>query len=535
MLYVISLFFREANVDDAWIGEQVYWLNKDGQVKNVLMKNYYHNESGLKIYHKGFVFAGLLMVKSFGFSLMSLKSLSLAMLIIFLAVFYYYLVIYKHYVKPKYFLFILFLILLEGHIYEYSFVFRPELMLMLFGFISFMFMEFYLNGSKYKNIFAFISILFASASLLIHLNGIIIIIATSVLLIRNKKIKPLIVLALGSLIALAFNFWHLESLNDFTLWLQHMLNYQSNNTSTDYYSKIISLLMNPVNEQMRYLHSPKEVILSLILLVSVFAEYSLGKNKDKNLLAFLFSLIISLTIISPSKSAKYLIPLIPFISILFIKNIILYWRVKEDKVIIPHKFISSSLSVILILFVCISIIYDVSFSFKKNETEKYSQISEDIIGNSSAKSSILAPMTFIFEEMDNYKEIVGLMSYNERAKTEEGFYSYDFFKRAEKEGFNYIILNENYINKFGLKNLLAKNNSGNYTTIGSLDGLVVLEHQNGIAHNILNLSQSGPTLNFDRKEINSSAFRRTFIESSTPFSASASILPFASTNIELPE
>lgn len=68
LLFLYSLYQRIPNIDDAWIGEQVFWLDQDGAVINVLMKNYSDNYNGLIAYHKTFVHSGLWAMQLFGFS-----------------------------------------------------------------------------------------------------------------------------------------------------------------------------------------------------------------------------------------------------------------------------------------------------------------------------------------------------------------------------------------------------------------------------------------------------------------------------------
>lgn len=71
LLYVYSLWQRQPDVDDAWIGEHAYWLVKNGFVKSDLMYGITSQEIRQIVHHKLFTLNGALFVKTFGFSLLT--------------------------------------------------------------------------------------------------------------------------------------------------------------------------------------------------------------------------------------------------------------------------------------------------------------------------------------------------------------------------------------------------------------------------------------------------------------------------------
>ena len=187
LLYVFSLYQRTPHLDDAWIGEQVYWLENSGIVKNVLMKNYSNDQDQLLIYHKAHVYSGLLGVKIFGFSLLTLKLTTYFYFILFFVVFFFYMVKNKHIVNNKQYLILILLFLFETHIFEFSFVFRPEIPLMCAGFLSFIFLEKVIESKEMLWLKLIIASSFTGIGILFHLNGLIFIAASTFVLIFYRK------------------------------------------------------------------------------------------------------------------------------------------------------------------------------------------------------------------------------------------------------------------------------------------------------------------------------------------------------------
>ena len=477
LLFVYSLYQRIPNVDDAWIGEQVFWLDHNGVVKNVLMKNYFDNQNGLLAYHKAFVYSGLWAVQLFGFSLWVLKSVSLFYLFIFFGIFYYYLVKLKKLLNPGQFIFVALLLLIEPHIFEYSFVFRPEIMLMSTGFLSFAFLEYSFKTEKNKTVFVLLSAIFAGLSALVHLNGAVFVLAGGLILLFKKQFLNLLWFTLVGFIFVFLYFSHLHSLSDVSIWFHHLMAYDSGKSDVGFgYGTLLNILLKPFEEHLRYFHSPKEIALTLLFLTSLFFGFKTIKKKMPLLMPYLLILVLALGFIAPGKTAKYLIPFIPFFSlgiILFVKEV--WMMVSQKQFTIPKTKEAISMFIVFILFVVVSFYYNGYLSLQKFTPQTNHLITEQFVKKPSQQTIILAPMTFIFDEIYDYKEIIGFMSFNERAKTNPKIKSPDFFKITEQENIDYILLNEHYIKKFNLGELNNESATGNYRVLGKSNELVVLE------------------------------------------------------------
>ena len=112
-IFLYSLWERSPDIDDAWIGVDAYTLAKDGYVHNDLMRGINKQEELFVVHHKLLNLHGALFIKSVGFSLYTLKSVSLVYFLLFIFLFYFYSVRWKRLFKRNDFLFSMVIILDE--------------------------------------------------------------------------------------------------------------------------------------------------------------------------------------------------------------------------------------------------------------------------------------------------------------------------------------------------------------------------------------------------------------------------------------
>jgi len=419
LLFLYSLHNRMPHGDDAWIGEQVYWLDNVGIVKNVLLKNYNDNQNGLLVFHKAFVYNGLWAVKLFGFSLPVLKSISLFYLLLFIGIFYYYLIVLRKLLVPKQFLWVALFLIIEPHIFEFSYVYRPEIMLMVTGFLSYIFLEQCIKTKSNNTVMVLVAAVFSGVSLLVHLNGLLFVISGAIILLFYKQTKNLLLFVMVNISFVYIYFAHLNSYTDIIIWAQQILSYQSGKVEGGFdISTILNYLLKIVNEHLRFLHSPKEITLSLLLIIMLITGYKKIKTAFPLVLPYTLLLILCLGFFVPSKTAKYLIPLVSSV-----------WKSKSNnKIIIPQNTKSIAVFVGVILFLTSSLIYDVILVNNKFNPKKYSDITNKYVKTPANETIILAPMLFIFNEISRYKEVVGLISFYERQKTNPNINGSSFFR-----------------------------------------------------------------------------------------------------------
>ena len=126
LLFLISLYQRVPNEDEAIIAEHGFYLNQLGYVKSDLYAGYGYGwnwEDRQLYYHKFFVLAGSFLSSIFGFHIYTFKTVSLLFAFIFFFYFYKYI---KEFEKKQdttiYFLFATALLLSNYLFFNHSFM-----------------------------------------------------------------------------------------------------------------------------------------------------------------------------------------------------------------------------------------------------------------------------------------------------------------------------------------------------------------------------------------------------------------------------
>lgn len=204
LLFLWSLYHRFLFIDDGWLGEQANSLAQYGVVEIKLFKLYYaqfgSGDTPLYIYHKLFIALGGLLIYLTGSSNpYLLKSISLAAYLLLIAViFYNYRNRFPNSVTSSAILLFYFLVL--TNLIWISFIYRPEIVVTLFGYLSFRSISL---GQGKKAFFS--AGLLAGTAALFHLNGLIFILSGMAYTALNyRNFKSVFRFGLGASICLLY-------------------------------------------------------------------------------------------------------------------------------------------------------------------------------------------------------------------------------------------------------------------------------------------------------------------------------------------
>jgi hypothetical protein len=95
--------------------------------------------------------------------------------------------------------------------------------------------------------------------------------------------------------------------------------------------------------------------------------------------------------------------------------------------------------------------------------------------DNSDEIHVLAPMEFIFDEIDNFEKITSLMSYNEQLKLFPDLKKAKFLLKAKNEGIDLILLNKEYMKTFDLQSYVLNSHVEGYTLVYKDKDLMVWE------------------------------------------------------------
>ena len=451
LLFAFSLWQRSPDIDDAWIGEHAYWMAKIGHVKSELMHGITNQENRHIVHHKLFTLNGALFISIFGFSLMTIKSVSLLWLGIFLLIFIRYV---KKELGSDSAWFAFLLITINALVFQYSFVFRPEIMVMTLGFVSYLFIEKSFKQSNNTKLLIF-SGLFAGLAAATHLNGLIFMAAGFLLLLWHKRYKATIIFAASTLPAFAIYFYDFTQEFNFNYWI-----YQINDSPALYKSSILpssfKFLAKLLNEHLRFFHSPKEISLSLLFLFTLIVNFRKLKS-DKNLLKYLLLLILLLSLIAMHTTSKYILLYLPFISLIIIRSFHDFYTNRESKEILKWKFTNRTAYrwslALLGLFVAVHFSWNVNTASEKFNPVKNREFAEKHFGKQTDNLNILAPMTFIFNEIDNFNRIQSDLGITELHKAGLPVYGVGLLNLADSLNIDYLVVTDEYRDRFLIDSL----------------------------------------------------------------------------------
>lgn len=427
IFWVASLYHKPVNVDDAWLGEQAYWLAKVGHVKSNLFAGLNGYENAQLVYHKLFIYQGALMIKLLGFRLYVLKSISIFYLIVFCIIAYYYLK-QKNFSVTQFWLFF-FLLIANPLIFGLSFEFRPEVMLMTIGFGCFMCLQMGSEKSSYRWVLG--GAVLSGLAAFTHLNGVIYIAAGVVLLVIKRQINFALLFGLvGSLVAF-LNFVNIHSIAELEIFLQQFHNDPA--LTSDHFS-LFHYLFKPFNEHMRFFHSRKDVAFSLLLLVSLSVGYkSLKSYRDE--WSFCGLLILFLSLVSQSYTTKYMVLYLPLLLALIVVSF--------------SSLLQNGVGILLLLaYASVTISYNTDeFSWATNPEQSNSDIAK--VAQTRGKK-IVAPLEFVFDELEystiQSTSVYGLLREQSSLPKSE----FDFFDTAQ--GFNneIVLLDDKSLEDFAI-------------------------------------------------------------------------------------
>lgn len=431
LILLASTYHRAIHTDDAWIGEFVYWADHDGYVRSELFRGLLHSEVYQEVYHKLFVWQSVPVVKGLGWSVYVLKSISLAYLIGVLALSWHYLknhlpVANRPQAAGLYFA----LLLTSSLVTEYSFIFRPETMLMFLGFSSWLLLRrALLTGAVGAAAGAG---LLAGLAALTHLNGLIFIMAGGLLLLwRRRWLGAVVFGVLAAVVAAGYGLDMVRH-HSWELFREQMFMHPAiDNGSHGLGGRILYLL----NEHQRFFHSPKEIVLSLLLLLAAYVLYRQRPHVPelRNLALYFILLFLSLDLIVQGKTSKYLLLYMPYILLLIVVALDQLSQLPAPRLLLLAR-------VLLGLYVAVNIGYSamIFFDHRGDQQAQNAQLGQRLRPYWGAR--IIAPVNFIFPNIEHF-QIQGATYYFMQAdERQQKGQSFDLFATAAGERIPLIIL-----------------------------------------------------------------------------------------------
>ena len=450
-LLLASTWHRLLHTDDAWIGEQVWWMAHGGYVRSELFRGYLRAEVYQEVYHKLFVWQAALLVRALGWSVYVLKGISLAYLALFCALAGRYL---RQLPLPRPGRAAgLFFALLLGNalVAEFSFVFRPELMLMTLGFGSWLLLRRALPGEAMRPGeatarpahsaalgWAAGAGLLAGLAALTHLNGLVFGLAGGALLLWRRR--WLAALAFGAAAAGAGSLYFVD------VWRHHswalywrQLHPAVAENSPGLGERLLYLLA----EHQRFFHSPKEIVLSLLLLLAAWVLWPqrarLG-TEWRNLALYAGLLVLALDLIAQGKTSKYLLLYLPYLLLLVV--------LAFEQLAARPRLRPLALG-LLGLYAVVNLTYTALLvSEQRNQQVENRQLAERLRPHWG--QHVVAPVNFIFPAITHFQLQGATYYFMLASEHEQRQQPFDFFATAARQGFPLVILDPEALHELHL-------------------------------------------------------------------------------------
>jgi len=477
-IFVYSLWGRVPVEDDAWLGEHAYWLEKVGYVRSELFRGMQMQEDHFLVHHKLLTLHGALFIKLFGFSLYSLKAVSLLYFVFFILLFSVYTIRWKKLFNKEDLLFALIIVFSFTEIFKNAFIFRPEIMAMFYGFGGYILLEKYLDSVKPKLWLLIFSGLLFGLALFTHLNSLVLILAATALLIWNKKYLGVFIFSLATTFTSALYFYDFNKSGSIDFWIFQFFNSPVIDSLKDT-PLLLKPLVNLAREHMRYFHNLEIIIFSTFLIVTLFVGFKFLYHKHTNLVRFALLTLFFTGLITMHKARHYLIPAFPYLLLMITLTIKAINEKKLKEISVLKNYISSYLYKLLVLLFIVFIVgsayFNISLSLKKFSDKSNHLLTEKYAGSQASEMNIIAPMTFIFNEIKNYKRIQAELFYTEMKKSDPTIYGDGFLEKANDFDIDLILVSHSYSKQLGISDFQIGEQHGVYELIDKQPELMVFK------------------------------------------------------------
>lgn len=418
----LTYYHRYPTGDDAWFGEQSYWLEKEGIIRSEYFRGIVGWEKQLLVSHKLFLVVGAVFIHLFGSQLPVLQSVGLVFFLVLIAQIAFYIHSRKQLMPTLDLSLLGMLILIFSNrlLIKMSFENRPEMMLAALGFGTFLL----LNHNKGRPWHVIAAAVLAGLAFLTHLNGSIYMIAgLSTLLYFRRYKDALLFSSIGGLVCSAYLLDILLAENGFALWWFQFKNDPATQTAMGIRPKLIQLLTYPG----LFFRSPEQVAASLLLVYLLWYQRRRLSQLPTLLRVFSLSLFFSFWLITKANSGLYQLLFLPFILVLIAELYALRPLASTPfKVVLGIYFIIG-------LYGTIAIIY-------KNLSHEYVPDLYEKIGNRLPQDKVgVVPLTFFFNEYDDYPRLLTHENYKLFAK-KKNMSARKFSEWSKNRGAQFIVM-----------------------------------------------------------------------------------------------
>ncbi|NOU47044.1 MAG: hypothetical protein HOO86_08285 [Bacteroidales bacterium] len=433
--FLITLKNRYIYIDDAWFGEQAFWFSKDGIPRTASLKDFFEWDKHLLVYHKLNIILGAGIIKVFGWSVNNLRITTIIIFSIFLCIFYRYHRANGEKLHSRDFSLLLFFFLVNPILISLVFTYRPEILVMLFGFLSWINLEVFLDNKKTWRLA--LAGIFSGLAFLTHMNGLIFSIAGVILLLYNRKFMPFLLFSIvtGAIASLFFyDLWQPGRLEMFLFQMREWPDpVGSNWISNNAFGYVWNVLRKLSSEHQRFFWSYKVWMSSVFFFLALIPFFRSQFKENKNLLIYTISLVIALNVFGSQIAERFLIYLFPYMALIFLFGI---EKLRQKKY--PVLKVLFSMAILLQIAFSTAMVVTI-LSKNKDFVQMHTQALSKIPPQSGI---VLADYPFVFNGLETH-DLISFKLFEYLEVSEKMKYNLETFTdKANSLGVKYIIFPE---------------------------------------------------------------------------------------------
>ena len=236
-------------------------------------------------------------------------------------------------------------------------------------------------------------------------------------------------------------------------------------------------LINLLNEHLRYFHDPEIIVFSLFMLFNLTISFRFLYHKHKILTQFTMLMFVFTAMFTINDTRKYILMNLPFI---LLSTVLAIKALREGEfshfyLNVKQKTVYKTSLTLMIIYLTVSLGYNIRYSVKKFSPNQNREISLQYAGTNTKEMNIVAPMTFIFNEIEHYNRVQGEICYTEFLKADSTLTGLKFLEKAESFNNEMLIVTPYYQKLLMIDGYLKGKNYGDFTVVDKNDKFVVLK------------------------------------------------------------
>lgn len=455
LLFGLYQVDKNARVDDNALGENLYFLLKEGVIRSEMMRGYggLSLEVHQTISHKLFLYLAYPFVALTGWSLLALHLFSiLCFALLLLVLWKHFRFLIPYFPKTDRFFYGC-LLLINYNVLYFSGTFRPEALLTLLGFLQFISLQQYLEKRSFAPLS--LSAVLAGCALATHPHGAIFGAAGAVLLLMQKRWK--VVPLYGITAALVFSGIYFADI----LWQGSFSLFQYQTTHDPviglgqkaWYSPLLSL----ADEHVRLFFNEREIVTTLLFVFAfLFAGRSLWRRMPLTVIYFLGS-FLALGLLSYSNSPQYLYLYLPYmLAVIVAANSIVEASTHKAKKLFWRLLLAAYAGVHL-FFALTHIFRNFSDLHKPSPAARNAAVAR-LLPQPHTQLRVLAYDDFVFNEIKHFQSIRSLTVYSffREAAHLPPMRLPELLAAARRSEVDFILLDASYRERFGITDSLLR-------------------------------------------------------------------------------